>query len=160
MWKLVATYAPILGAVLIGGALTIDKYHHFHDVLAGAIIGTVFAFSAYRMTFASVWDFRFNHIPLNRHAPFQYNMSGAELVDAVFTHKAGWGTHGGSSHGMGHGMKGDHAGHGMHGNGMHGTSGFNDGSEHMHGAGYHNGSIPRRPVGNGVEHGARGEQMV
>jgi len=157
MWKLIATYAPILGAVLIGGALTIDKYHHFHDVLAGAIIGTVFAFSAYRMTFAAVWDFRFNHIPLNRHSPFQYNMGGAELVDAVFTHKAGWGTHGGSSHGLGHGMKGERAGHGhMHGNG----NGFSDGSEHMHGAGYHNGSIPRRPVGEGVGHGTRGEEMV
>ena len=25
------------------------------------------AFSAYRMVYASVWDFRFNHIPLTRH---------------------------------------------------------------------------------------------
>ncbi|KAF4428884.1 diacylglycerol pyrophosphate phosphatase DPP1 [Fusarium acutatum] len=139
MWKLIVTYAPLLGAVLIGGALTIDKYHHFHDVLAGAIIGTVFAFSAYRMTYAAVWDWRFNHIPLNRGAPFNYSMSGAELVDAVFTRKVGWGSHGGSSlgHGHGHGLK-------------------SDGSEHMHGNGYNNGSIPRRPVGTG----ARGEEMV
>ena len=58
MWKLVAIYAPILGACLIGGALTIDEFHNWYDVLAGAIIGTVMAFSSYRMTYASVWDFR------------------------------------------------------------------------------------------------------
>ncbi|KAJ4256206.1 hypothetical protein NW762_009284 [Fusarium torreyae] len=135
MWKLIAIYAPLLGACLIGGALTIDEYHNWYDILAGAIIGTVMAFSAYRMTYAAVWDWRYNHIPLNRGAPFNYAMGRAELVDAVFTHRAGWGAHGGSSHG--HGLK-------------------SDGSEHMHGNGYHNDSIPRRPVGSG----ARGEEMV
>jgi diacylglycerol diphosphate phosphatase / phosphatidate phosphatase len=90
MWKLAAVYAPILGAVLIAGALTIDEFHHFHDILAGGIIGTVMAFSAYRMTFASVWDWRWNHIPLNRSAPFDY-MAGHELARATFTRKAGWG---------------------------------------------------------------------
>lgn len=30
MWKLVAIYAPILGAVLIGGALTIDEFHNWY----------------------------------------------------------------------------------------------------------------------------------
>lgn len=55
MWKLIAIWAPILGAVLIGGALTIDEFHNWYDVVAGAIIGTVMAFSAYRMTYASVW---------------------------------------------------------------------------------------------------------
>jgi membrane-associated phospholipid phosphatase len=29
MWKLIALYAPILGACLIGGALTIDEYHNW-----------------------------------------------------------------------------------------------------------------------------------
>jgi hypothetical protein len=58
MWKLIALYAPLLGACLIGGALTIDEYHNWYDILAGAIIGTVFAFSSYRMVYASVWDFR------------------------------------------------------------------------------------------------------
>lgn len=28
MWKLIVIYIPILGAVLIGGALTIDEYHN------------------------------------------------------------------------------------------------------------------------------------
>jgi diacylglycerol diphosphate phosphatase/phosphatidate phosphatase len=29
MWKLIAIYAPILGACLIGGALTIDEFHNW-----------------------------------------------------------------------------------------------------------------------------------
>lgn len=92
MWKLVALYAPILGACLIGGALTIDEYHNWYDILAGAVIGTMFAFSAYRMTYASVWDFRFNHIPLLRHAPFVYGAGPSSFDgfhDAVF-HAQGW----------------------------------------------------------------------
>lgn len=99
MWKLVVLYAPILGAVLIGGSLTIDEYHNWYDVLGGAIIGTTMAFSAYRMTYASVWDWRINHIPLNRSAAFAFE--SAELTDAVFSRKAGWGgsrMHGGAIH--------------------------------------------------------------
>ncbi|WAO95719.1 AcidPPc domain-containing protein [Fusarium falciforme] len=136
MWKLMAIYAPILGACLIGGALTIDEFHNWYDVFAGAVIGTVMAFSAYRMTYAAIWDWRYNHIPLNRGAPFMYADGRAELIDAVFTHRAGWGTHGGSA--VGHGYKGD-GGEGMHRNGYH-----------------HSSHIPRRPVGNG----ARAEDMV
>lgn len=89
MWKLIAIYAPILGATLIAGALTIDEYHNWYDCLAGAIIGTVMAFSAYRMVYASIWDWRINHIPLNRAGPF--NGAGTELEHAVFTRQAGWG---------------------------------------------------------------------
>ncbi|KAL5511450.1 hypothetical protein ACEPAH_4666 [Sanghuangporus vaninii] len=65
-WKMIIFFAPILGATLIAGALTIDEFHNWYDVLAGAIIGTATAFVAFRQTFASVWDFRFNHIPLPR----------------------------------------------------------------------------------------------
>ncbi|OLN89035.1 Lipid phosphate phosphatase 1 [Colletotrichum chlorophyti] len=93
MWKLIVTYIPILGAVLIGGALTIDEFHNWYDIFAGAAIGIVFAFSSYRMTYAAIWDFRFNHIPLNRGQAFSYGPD-AELYDAVFTRKAGWGTRG------------------------------------------------------------------
>jgi len=96
MWKLVVLYMPILGACLIGGALTIDEFHNWYDVLAGAVIGTMMAFSAYRMVYASVWDFRFNHIPLLRHSPFIYG-AGPSTFDgfhsATFTRKANWGTH-------------------------------------------------------------------
>jgi diacylglycerol diphosphate phosphatase/phosphatidate phosphatase len=102
MWKLVALYAPILGACLIGGALTIDEFHNWYDILAGAVIGTFMAFSSYRMVYASVWDFRFNHVPVLRHAPFVYGAGPSTFDgfhDAVFTRKAGWGTHDGSSWG-------------------------------------------------------------
>ncbi|KLU83912.1 lipid phosphate phosphatase 2 [Magnaporthiopsis poae ATCC 64411] len=96
LWKLALIYAPILGAVLIGGALTIDKFHNWYDILAGAIIGTIFAFSAYRMTYAAIWDWRYNHIPLSRVAPYDYgvpSVGSAELPTyAVATRKANWGT--------------------------------------------------------------------
>lgn len=91
MWKLIITYAPILGAILVGGALTIDEFHNWWDILAGAIIGTIMAFSSYRMVYASIWDFRFNHIPLNRNVPFMYGAGEAELSNAVFTRQVGWG---------------------------------------------------------------------
>jgi len=65
-WKMVLFFAPILGAVLIAGALTIDKFHHHWDVIGGALIGTACAFVAFRQTFASIWDFRFNHLLLPR----------------------------------------------------------------------------------------------
>jgi len=102
MWKLIAIYAPILGACLIGGALTIDEYHNWYDVFAGAVIGTLMAFSSYRMVYASVWDFRFNHIPLLRHSPFIYGQGASTydgFHDAVWTRKAGWGTHDGAAWG-------------------------------------------------------------
>lgn len=129
MWKLIVTYAPVLGAVLIGGALTIDEFHNWYDVVAGAIIGTVMAFSAYRMTYAAIWDWRFNHIPLNRGTAFVYS-GPTELVDAVFTRKAGWGAFEGSA--VGH-----HEPH--HTNGFH---------EHHHASP----AIPRRAVGADQRH--------
>ncbi|KAK1750155.1 phosphatidic acid phosphatase [Echria macrotheca] len=90
MWKLAAVYAPVLGACLIAGALTIDEFHNWYDVLAGGVIGTVMAFSAYRMVYASVWDWRWNHIPLNRLMPFTF-AGDSELGGATFTRRAGWG---------------------------------------------------------------------
>ena len=47
-WKFVLFYAPLLGAVLISCSLTIDHYHHWYDILAGSIIGIMFAFGSYR----------------------------------------------------------------------------------------------------------------
>jgi diacylglycerol diphosphate phosphatase/phosphatidate phosphatase len=40
--------------------------HHHWDVIGGALIGTACAFVAFRQTFASILDFRFNHILLPR----------------------------------------------------------------------------------------------
>lgn len=89
MWKLVVLYMPILGACLIAGTLTVDQSHNWYDIIAGAIIGTVFAFSAYRMVYAAIWDYRMNHIPLNRSSAFIWR-EGCEGSDMVFTKKAGW----------------------------------------------------------------------
>ncbi|KAG6042160.1 hypothetical protein E4U39_006185 [Claviceps sp. Clav50 group G5] len=134
MWKLVLLYAPILGATLIGGVLTIDEYHNWYDVVAGAIIGTVMAFSAYRMTYAAVFDWRYNHIPLHRGSAFAYRGAG-DHVDAVFTRKASWGSHVGHH---GHAGAGAGAGAGVGAvpaAGTHGMTGH-DGMEghHSHGA--------------------------
>lgn len=172
MWKLIALYAPLLGAVLIGGALTIDEYHNWYDILAGALIGTIMAFSSYRMVYASVWDFRFNHIPLLRHAPFVYgagNSSFDGFHDAIFTRKAGWGTLEGSSWGgapfdAADGPRGTmpaqpdgpahHNGHGM---------GTGHGVDH-HEPGSASSRVHRKPLGGqGHMHSpthAHGEQMV
>ena len=94
-WKLIVTYMPVLGAVLIGGALTIDEFHNWYDIVAGALIGTIMAFSSYRMVYASIWDFRFNHTPLVRHLPFSY-ANGSETLeafrDSMWTRRAGWGS--------------------------------------------------------------------
>ncbi|KAI1822987.1 phosphatidic acid phosphatase type 2/haloperoxidase [Xylaria intraflava] len=106
MWKLVVIYTPILGAVLIAGALTIDEYHNWYDVCAGGIIGTVMAFSSYRMCYAAIWDWRWNHIPLHRYQACLYRSEGMELGNAVWTRKAGWGASSSSRHGN-HSTKGD-----------------------------------------------------
>lgn len=91
MWKLGLVYAPILAATLVGGSLTVDQSHHWYDVLAGAVIGTVFAFSAYRTVYASIWDWRWNHLPLRRGSPFPYN-NDFNMIGTVATRKAGWRT--------------------------------------------------------------------
>ncbi|TDZ19585.1 Lipid phosphate phosphatase 1 [Colletotrichum orbiculare MAFF 240422] len=141
MWKMIVIYIPILGAVLIGGALTIDEFHNWYDIFAGAAIGIVFAFSSYRMTYAAVWDFRFNHIPLNRGQAFSYGPD-AELYDAVFTRKAGWGARGGGG-GLLHREK-----HAHHHNGM-GAGNHHDGmGTGMPGTNDY-GVASRKPVGSG-----------
>jgi hypothetical protein len=137
MWKLIALYAPLLGATLIAGALTIDEFHNWYDVVAGAIIGSVMAISAYRMVYASVWDFRFNHIPLTRHTPFAYG-GGAPgaggFESAVWTHKAGWGYEealGGAPFDAAHGLRGTFGGASAL------TSGENGTGHHHHNHGHH-----------------------
>jgi membrane-associated phospholipid phosphatase len=74
-WKMILMFAPLLGATLISGALTIDEcmsstarrfartdvtsvVHNWYDVLAGGIIGTCTALVAFRQTFAAIFDFR------------------------------------------------------------------------------------------------------
>ena len=158
-WKLIVTYAPILGAILIGGSLSIDEFHNWYDILAGALIGTVMAFSAYRMVYASVWDFRFNHIPLVRHIPFTYG-EGSQAFDgfhdAIWTRQAGWGSRDGGGFG---GAPFDVA----HGGSSRISGGF---GENVAAAGRRSGegrartnSIPRKAVGTGPRT-SRGDEMV
>ncbi|KAI5357691.1 Putative phosphatidic acid phosphatase type 2/haloperoxidase [Septoria linicola] len=150
MWKLIVTYMPILAACLIGGSLTIDEFHNWYDVFAGAVIGTVFAFSSYRMVYASVWDFRFNHIPLSRHMPFTYSAQmGAfgGFQDAMFTRQVGWGQGmalGGAPFDVAgdSGMAGGLGGHGQE------FAGGHHGKHH---------GVARKPVGSSP---MRGDQMV
>lgn len=47
-------------------AHTSPAVHNWYDVVAGAIIGTSCALVAFRQTFASVFDFRYNHLLLPR----------------------------------------------------------------------------------------------
>lgn len=151
-WKLIATYAPLLGACLIGGALTIDEYHNWYDIFAGAVIGSIFAISSYRMVYASVWDFRFNHIPLTRHTPFSYGAGAAGaggFESAVFTRQAGWGFeehYGGAPFDAAHGLRGQ-------------AAGFNTGAvqqehySHKHGGDVENNAgLYGRDVDNNIAH--------
>lgn len=104
-WKMLLLFSPLLGATLISGALTIDEYHNWYDVLGGAVIGICTALVAFRQTFASVFDFRFNHMllprttslflrkPVSSTKPyFSYNMP-QENTGAYhpFTREGGWG---------------------------------------------------------------------
>ncbi|BGP22659.1 hypothetical protein JCM10295v2_001547, partial [Rhodotorula toruloides] len=54
-WKMIAFFAPL--------------FHHWYDVLVGGLIGSSCALAAYRMSCASILDFRFNHLPLPRAPP-------------------------------------------------------------------------------------------
>jgi len=88
------------------------------------------------MVYASVWDFRFNHIPLNRAVPFSFGAGEMELRNAVFTRKAGWGfdegVFGGAPFDAAGGMGGSA---GLHSGGMTGTG---IGHRHHNGTGYAN----------------------
>lgn len=158
MWKLLATYAPVLGACLIAGSLTIDKYHNWYDCFAGAVIGTVMAISAYRMVYASVWDFRFNHIPLTRHTPFSYGAGEAGaggFETAVFTRQAGWGyeeAYGGAPFDAAHHLRGQQAGFN---NAIHMENGTNGVGRNEKGSGHGIGGLLHKNKGDGYnERGA------
>ncbi|KAI1364484.1 PAP2 superfamily-domain-containing protein [Xylaria arbuscula] len=86
LWKLVALAIPILGAVLLCGSLIVDNSHSWYDIVAGAAIGIAVSFAAFRMVYPSIFDWRINHIPLNRNTPFD----GQSRQDLVATTRAGW----------------------------------------------------------------------
>lgn len=86
LWKLVALILPLLGAVLLCGTLIIDHTHSWYDIAGGAMIGTFMSFAAFRMVYPSIFDWRINHIPLNRNVPFD----GCSRTDFAATTRAGW----------------------------------------------------------------------
>ncbi|KAL1918981.1 uncharacterized protein VTP21DRAFT_2362 [Calcarisporiella thermophila] len=72
-WKLIVVSLPLLAASLISLSRLLDFSHHWYDILTGAIIGSFFAILAYRMQYASIWDARFNHIPLRTNESVDYD---------------------------------------------------------------------------------------
>jgi membrane-associated phospholipid phosphatase len=106
-WKMILMFAPLLGATLISGALTIDEFHNWYDVVAGAIIGICTALVAFRQTFAAIFDFRFNHlllprstslfhrtpfVPASGRGPYYTYQPMQDLAsqDLPFTREGGW----------------------------------------------------------------------
>jgi hypothetical protein len=91
------------------------------------------------MVYASIWDWRVNHIPLNRAVPFTAGQ--AELEHAVFTRQVGWGVAGahlaGEKNAIGYGS------HGGLGNGPVAHNGYGHG---------HTSSPSRKPIGNNGHH--------
>ncbi|KAK0741507.1 phosphatidic acid phosphatase type 2/haloperoxidase [Schizothecium vesticola] len=85
--------APLLGAVLLAGALSIHQDHHWYDILVGSVIGSVMAFASYRICYAAIFDWRYNHIPLRRDRVFEYasELASDRMERAVFVRKLGWG---------------------------------------------------------------------
>ncbi|KAH7141297.1 hypothetical protein B0J13DRAFT_585706 [Dactylonectria estremocensis] len=91
-WKLALNFVPLLGAVLICGSLTIDAAHNWYDIVAGAAIGIVMAFAAYRTSYAAVWDWRFNHLPLQQRDTFRYGFDGdVNYAGQTLSGSVGWG---------------------------------------------------------------------
>lgn len=63
-WKWLAVMLPLFGACLIAGTLVVDRNHHAHDILLSIPWGVLVALLAYRSHYASVFDYRTNHLPL------------------------------------------------------------------------------------------------
>lgn len=83
--------APLVGAMLLSGTVLVRADHHVSDVVVGACLGVVSALVMYRAMFASVWDWRFNHIPLRPWEAVEYEVLG-ENVEGVVLHKGVWKT--------------------------------------------------------------------
>ncbi|KAI1427548.1 PAP2 superfamily-domain-containing protein [Xylaria sp. FL1777] len=86
LWKLIVLVVPILGAVLLCGTVIIDNTHNWYDIIGGATIGTLASFASFRMVYPSIFNWRINHIPLNRNTPFDWQ----SRQDLVVTTRAGW----------------------------------------------------------------------
>src|SRR5690606_23065734 len=59
-------FFPLTLATCVVGTLMLDMSHNWYDILAGSLLGTITAIAAYRSTYASLFDYRTNHIPTPR----------------------------------------------------------------------------------------------
>lgn len=89
-WEVPVVVAPLVGALLISCSVLVTADHHVADVMMGAAIGALSALVMYRALFASVWDWRYNHIPLRPWEVQEFEMSG-ENIEGVVLHKGIWG---------------------------------------------------------------------
>jgi len=64
VWKVFAVAVPVWGACVLSLTRLVDYTHNWYDILAGAVIGIFFAFACYRSYYRSIFDSRYNHIPL------------------------------------------------------------------------------------------------
>jgi len=91
-WWLALLFVPLLLAVLQACVLSVDQAHNWYDILVGALVGTMMAFASYRVMYASVFAWRYNHIPLKRNKIFDYTSEiGSEFIEReIFVIKRGW----------------------------------------------------------------------
>lgn len=61
VWQLALFSLPILIAFLLAMSKVVDYSHHWWDVLVGSLIGTFFAFMAYRQVYWAIWDWRYDY---------------------------------------------------------------------------------------------------
>lgn len=88
-WEVPVVVAPLVGAMLIACSVLVNANHHGADVLVGAAMGVVSALVMYRALYASLFDWRFNHIPLR---PWEVWVSAptGENCEGVVLHKGTW----------------------------------------------------------------------
>ncbi|RDA85278.1 hypothetical protein CP532_2323 [Ophiocordyceps camponoti-leonardi (nom. inval.)] len=94
-WKLFLTMIPVLFCAVISCSLTIDAAHNWYDIVGGAVIGITMALAAYRASYAAVWNWRFNHVPLHPREGFSYCPDEYDAAALTLARTAGWGDQGG-----------------------------------------------------------------
>jgi len=80
-WKFLAVVAPMVAATLLVGSLTLDMSHNWYDIAVGGIIGALVATGSYRMTYASIVDWRWSHVPLPRGNMYVLGTSGSHVLE-------------------------------------------------------------------------------
>ena len=68
MWRVSIMMIILLVAVLATCSVAVNGSHNWYNVLGGSLIGAVAAAMSYRCMYAAVWDWRSNHLPLQRTA--------------------------------------------------------------------------------------------